>query len=302
MESRFSEEALWASGLAARLKLLQANFADDDPATRQGFIVQEIEQALQGFVPEKRKRLLKQLEPHFPAFQAATSPASSAAAPEQAPETAGMLLDRFLGVLPELSAEERGKLLEGMRRGGLVPESGNGFALTPDLKKRLGLDNAKQFSQERAAKSLAMLFDLVLALDQFAWALWKQVAPKSLLRKEAEISKLAGSYLTGTAEVSVAQVSQALERTRKLIAGLLGAIGRVGATQARERAKILGPEAIEAVARVEKKWNESIEFACWRKYLQLHKEYGSEAAVERSYQEALAKETEVLWRGGRSIG
>jgi len=46
MESQFGEESLWASALAARLRVLQANFADDDAAARRDFITQEIERAL----------------------------------------------------------------------------------------------------------------------------------------------------------------------------------------------------------------------------------------------------------------
>jgi hypothetical protein len=92
-------------------------------------------------------------------------------------------------------------------------------------------------------------------------------------------------------------LQQSLERTRKLIAGLLGAIGRAGAAYARDRARLFDPGAIEADARAEKKWNESLEFACWRKYVQLQKEYGSEATVEKSIQEAMAKAAENLILG-----
>ena len=55
MDSYLTEEAMWASGLASRLKLLQANFADDAPATRQNYITEEIDRALKGVVPARRK-------------------------------------------------------------------------------------------------------------------------------------------------------------------------------------------------------------------------------------------------------
>jgi hypothetical protein len=112
---------------------------------------------------------------------------------------------------------------------------------------------------------------------------------------------LSGEYLAGSNEVSTAQLLQTLERTRKLVAGLLGAVGRAGAAYARDRARIFDPTAIEADARAEKKWNESVEFSCWRKYVQLCKEYGAEAAIEKSIQEAMAKATENLIMG-RPVG
>lgn len=303
MESHLSEESLWASALAARLRILQANFADDDPATRQDFIGQEIERALKGSVPERRKALLEALAQLFPAWETAApmvnhQPATGAAVPES-PEA---LLDNLLASLPSLPAAQREEFTERLKRAGVVLEQASaGFEASPELLKRLGLDGSRAISGDRAAKSLAMLVDMVLTLDQLVWTLWKQIAPKSMVRKEGDLMKLSAEYLAGSNEVSTAQLLQTLERTRKMVAGLLGAVGRAGAAYARERARIFDPNAIEADARAEKKWNESVEFACWRKYVQLCKEYGAETAIEKSIQEAMAKATENLIMG-RPVG
>jgi hypothetical protein len=303
-ESHLSETALWANGLAARLKVLQANLADDDAATREGFIVDEINRALKGCVPEKRKLLLDALAEQFPSWQSTSAPVAlpAVAAPNPAPsepETPETLLKGLIESLPGLSAGQREEFARQLKQAGLELAGGNGtaFEIPPDLQKRLGLNGAKPASAERAAKSLAMLFDMVVTLDQLVWTLWKQIAGKSMVRKEADFGKLSADYLSGGAEVSSAQLQQSLERTRKLIAGLLGAIGRAGAAYARDRARLFDPGAIEADARAEKKWNESLEFACWRKYVQLQKEYGSEATVEKSIQEAMAKAAENLILG-----
>jgi hypothetical protein len=92
-------------------------------------------------------------------------------------------------------------------------------------------------------------------------------------------------------------MSQTLEKTRRLVAGLLGAVGRAGPAYARERARLFDPEEIKAHARPNKKWNESLEFACWNTYEQLCKEYGAEAVIEKGIQEALAKGAENLLLG-----
>jgi hypothetical protein len=301
-ESHLSETALWANGLAARLKVLQANLADDDAATREGFIVDEINRALKGCVPEKRKLLLDALAEQFPSWQSSSPVAPPAAAtpvPSE-PETPETLLKRLIESVPGLSAGQREEFTRQLKQAGLELAGGGGgtaFEIPPDLQKRLGLTAAKAANAERAAKSLAMLFDMVVTLDQLVWTLWKQIAGKSMVRKEADFGKLSADYLSGGTEVSSAQLQQSLERTRKLIAGLLGAIGRAGAAYARDRARLFDPGAIEADARAEKKWNESLEFACWRKYVQLQKEYGSEATVEKSIQEAMAKAAENLILG-----
>jgi hypothetical protein len=303
MESHLSEESLWASALAARLRVLQVNFADDEPATRQEFINQEIERALKGSVPEKRKALLQALAQRFPSFEAA--PAAQNHEPTGArtePETAEALLDKLLNALAGLPADQRAALTERLKGAGLAPEGDGGqFEVSPELLKRLGLEPNRALSPARAAKSLGMLLEMVLTLDQLVWTLWKQVAPKSMVRKEGDLVKLMGEYLAGSNEVSTAQLLQTLERSRKLVAGLLGAVGRAGASYARDRARIFDPNAIEADARAEKKWNESVEFACWRKYVQLNKEYGAEAAIEKSIQEAMAKAAENLIMG-RPVG
>jgi hypothetical protein len=304
-ESHLSEAAVWANALAARLKVLQASFADDDPATRRGFIVDEINRALKGCVPEKRKALLDALGEQFPSWQSAAPsapPAPAAEAPAPEPETPEVLLKRLIESLPALSGAQREEFARQLKQAGLeLPGGGGGgggaFEITPDMQKRLGPNGTKPVSVERAAKSLAMQFDMVVTLDQLVWTLWKQIAGKSMVRKEADFAKLFPDYLSGSTEVSSAQLQQSLERTRKLIAGLLGAIGRAGAAYARDRARLFDPAAIEADARAEKKWNESLEFACWRKYVQLQKEYGSEATVEKSIQEAMAKAAENLILG-----
>jgi len=77
MEGYLAEEALWASGLAARLKLIQANFADDPPSVRQGYLTEEIERALKQVSPTRRKLYLDSLAERFPAWEGNRSTAQS---------------------------------------------------------------------------------------------------------------------------------------------------------------------------------------------------------------------------------
>ena len=77
MESYLSEEGLWASGVAARLRLILANFADDPPAERHSYITEEIERALKPVSPSRRKLFLDCLAERFPAWEGARSSAQS---------------------------------------------------------------------------------------------------------------------------------------------------------------------------------------------------------------------------------
>jgi hypothetical protein len=299
MESYLSEEALWASGVAARLKLIQSNFADDPSSVRQGYITEEIERALKPVSPTRRKAFLDCLAERFPAWEGVRSTAESDLKVGSAPLQPEELVAKLMELAPTLSPETRAAFAAQLQTAGLsIKESADAFLeLPPELHKKLGLPAGKRLQLERAVKLLAITADLAVVLDQLAWALWKQVAPKSAIRKESELSRLAGSYLVGDAEVSTAQLTQPVEKTRRLIAGLLGAIGRAGSSYAKKYVTRLSPEVIEDWAKMEKKWNESLESACWRKFVQQAREHASEPAIEHEIQEAVAKAAENLILG-----
>lgn len=299
MESYLSEEALWASGLAARLRLIQANFADDPASVRQRYLTEEIERALKAVSPTRRKLHLDTLAERFPAWEGVRSTANSDVKAGSAPLRPEELVANLVQLAPTLSPEARAAFASQLQTAGLsVKESANEFLeLPPELQKKLGLPAGKPLQLERAVKLLAITTDLALVLEQLAWALWKQLAPKSAIRKETELSRLAGSYLAGDAEVSTAQLSQPVEKTRRLIAGLLGAVGRAGSSYARKYVTRLSPEVIEDWAKMEKKWNETLEMACWRKFVQQAREHASEPAIEHEIQEAICKSAENLILG-----
>lgn len=299
MEAHLSEESLWASGLAARLRLIQANFADDPASVRQGYLVEEIERALKPVSPTRRKLYLDSLSERFPAWEGARSAPQSDLKTGSALLTPEEMVAGLIELAPTLSPEARASFASQLQAVGLsVKESANAFLeLPPELQKKLGLPPGKPLQLERAVKFLVITMELALALDQLAWALWKQLAPKSTIRKEAELNKMVGSYLAGDAEVSTAMITQPVEKTRRLIAGLLGAVGRAGSAYAKKHVARLSPEVIEDWAKMEKKWNETIETACWRKFVQQAKEHASEPAIEHEIQEALARAAENLILG-----
>ena len=301
MESHLTEESLWATGLAARLRLIQANFADDPPATRQSYISDEIERALKDVVPSKRPLYLGALSERFPAWQTVGSTAPEPGAPPSPglPETPEALLGRLLETVPTLSPEVREDFVKRLRVAGLVsgPAAEFPIEIPPEYQKKLGLPPGKALNPERAIKLLAAMSDLTLAMDQLVWALWKQIAPQSNVRKEGELGKLTGPYLVGDTEVSTQQLVQIIERTRKMIASLLGAIGRGSSNYARKHVAQFAPEVIEDLARIEKKAWEGLESVSWKKYVQLAKEYATEPVIDNEIQKVIAKAAENLMMG-----
>src|ERR1051325_3854167 len=238
MDSHLSEEAQWASGLASRLRLIQANFADDPASVRRGYIVEEIERAIQPVSPTRRKAYLDSLTERFPSWDGTRSAAASDvkdAAAGAVPLTAEELVARLGGVAPGLSPEARKAFATQLQGVGLsIKESADAFLeLPPELAKKLGVPAGEPLQMERAVKLLAITAEVALKMDQLAWALWKQLARQSVVKKDAELNRLAGPYLAGDTEISATQVSQPIEQMRKLIAALLGAVGRARSLHAK---------------------------------------------------------------------
>jgi hypothetical protein len=302
--SHLSEEALWASGLAARLRLLQANLADDSPVTRQQCLRDLIQQHVTELTPSKRRAHLDALRDRFPAWQAAQA-APPATAEAAAPETPESALNRLLEMAGGLSPDARAAMSRRLHAAGFAISQGGGGLpdLSPEMQKKFGLAAGQQLNSERALKLLTGLTEMVLALDQLVWTLWKQLNPKSNFRKEGDFAKSLGPFLSGDPEVPTALVAQPLDRTRKLIAALLGAVGRGGANFAAKHVARFGPDAIEDLAKLERTFMQSVEVTAWKKYRELFKEYCAEAAVENDVQQAIAKVAEGLLQGpGRGGG
>ena len=302
MDSHLSEEAQWASGLASRLRLIQANFADDPATVRQGYITEEIERAIKPISPTRRKAYLDSLAERFPSWDGTRSTAGSDVkdvAVAAAPLTAEELVARLVELAPTLSPEARTAFATQLQVVGLsIKEAANVFlALPADLQKKLGVPAGKPLQLERAVKVLAITAEVTLKMDQLAWALWKQVARQSVVKKEGELPKLAGPYLAGDPEISAAQVAQPVEQTRKLIAALLGAVGRAGSLYANDYARNMAPDALEDWAKMEKKTFESVEAACWRKFKQQAAEHATQQAIEKRIQDAIVKAAENLMLG-----
>ncbi len=210
------------------------------------------------------------------------------------------MIERFLEALPGASSRQRDDFTKRLQEAGLVPEqTDTTIPVAPEILKRLGLPDSTAFTSARVATAFALMLDMALALDQFVWKIWKEVAPKSLVRQEADLARLSGQFLGGSADVSAAQIRQTVEKTRKLLASYLGATRPAAAAFARERSRLLDPNAIEALARPESGMMKSLESVCWRKYKdQLYREYGGEQMMERGIQDALVKQVETLYRGG----
>ena len=302
MKTLPAEETAWAGRLAARLRVLQADAAADAPSMRLDFLKEEIERALHDIAPARRGSHLDALAEQFPDFAPPRGGESEVALLSLPPEV--MVAD-LIDSAPTLPAETLAawgmRLAEaGFGNATAAPAGGGGggFDLPVETRARLGLAAQQETDPERAARLCGLLIDLTIALDQLAWSVWKQVAPQSIIRRDAgpdgDFRRLAGRYLAGDPEVVATQVGQTLDRTRHLIAGLLAAIGPAGSTFARDYVARFSPEAV-ANAASGGSFLSSAEQRNWRKYTEMFGQV-SGAAIERELLNAIAQyaETAIL--------
>lgn len=278
--------------MAARIRLIHAGFVDEPVTQRQAFVADEVERAVENVAPSQKSEYLGALADQFPSWQSAI--ALEAAAP--APVSPADLVTQLLAKFGELSPADRSRLALELQPEITAAAKSDHHG---ELWKKFGVALDKSPSGERTWKLLGSLVEFFTTLDQLAWALWRSLGVKSAFWKEAELAKMAGPYLAGDHEVSSEQVRQAVERTRRLIAAILGASGRAASELANQQAARLSPEAIEVVARSKKGALESLDAACWREYKQRHVSEATAPHVEAAVLAAIGKAAEDLI-GGRT--
>ena len=300
------EASSWAQEVAARLWMLQSSFADDPPDQRKQYLIEEIKSSLQGVVVSKWPEYLNALAHRFPGPERIEA-ASAIAAPtptEPVEKSAEELVEELFSRATELTKEAKSELAARMESLGLTGGPGRGLSLPPELRGKLGLTPDQPLDEERLCKLLAALLEMVAALDQLTWNLWKTIAPQSVVRRDTgETSRrVFGRYLAGDREVATLQINQMLERTRQLLAGLLSAIGPAGETYARNHLETFAPEKIRAtIDGGSSSFLSNFEQKCWRRYVTLANELNG-PAVEKQIVDAIVGYTEQIVLGSKRGG
>ncbi|MBV9298886.1 MAG: hypothetical protein JO066_07905, partial [Verrucomicrobia bacterium] len=214
--------------------------------------------------------------------------------------------DELIARLPEFSNEEKAALAQKLQALGLFVSPSNSIELPLELLGKLGITPNETLDEERFIKLFTALLEMVITLDHLIWNVWRNVAPKSSVRREQGSDnprRTIGRYLSGDREVASLQITQMLEKTRQLIAGLLSAIGPAGEIFARKHLERFAPEKIRA--SVESKspgFISNIELRCWRRYVELSANLSGQAVETQivdgivSYTEELISRSEIRGR------
>jgi hypothetical protein len=291
------EARLWAEKVAGRLWMLQTSFADDPPSTRHDYLVEEIERSIKDVGESKRSEYLAALMQRFPGPERIDAPYFKPPEAQTVQRGPQEIADELIARLPEFSNEAKAVLAQKLQALGLFASPNRGIELPLELLGKLGITPKETLDEERLIKLFTALLEMVVTLDHLIWNVWKNVAPKSNLRRDQggdNPRRTIGRYLSGDREVATLQITQMLERTRQLTAALLSAIGPAGEIFARKHLEKFAPEKIRA--GVESKspgFISNVELKCWRRYVELAADLSGHA-VEMQIVDGIVAYTEEL--------
>lgn len=301
---------MWSTQLAASLRLLRADLSGEPPEVRERLLSEVIANAVQALPADQRRAGLAATAAEFPV--AASAPVLESPAPEPLPPpppvevlpTDPFVVARHLvSLVPEMNAAQVQALAGELQQSGLLPVTAKGPDNGPpeQLQKRLEkLAPGRTLDVQRSLRLLDLLLDLTSNIDQLVWQIWKNVAPNSVLHREPgrapDLRKYLAPYLTGDPEISTEQVRQTVEKSRKLIAGLLAAMGAIGQICAARVLSRLSPEIIRKAAGGESGVFESSDRKCWRKYNELFNELNG-PVIEKEVMNGVRRYAEKLVLG-----
>jgi hypothetical protein len=288
-----------------RLRLIQVDFADQPADARENYLSDEVEHALAKLLPEQRAAFLQELKERFPTWDRQVDVAANAAASTQSATDAKELQDytflvsRLVQLAPSLSEEQRKTAVARLAEAGLAERSSG-----PDwpaqalkvLKTKLQMTDRDKVDATRLLELVAEMVGFATSLDQLVWATWKQVSPKSDLKRPTPVQRSFSKFTGGDPEVNRTQIAGDVDRLRQLTAGLISAIAQAGNLFAQRHVGKFSIANIEAYADKMPGMLVGKEVKCWRQYKDLAAAMDVQT-IEIEIQNAIAEYTETLIRG-----
>ncbi|HSZ77414.1 MAG TPA: hypothetical protein VK775_08445 [Chthoniobacterales bacterium] len=291
------EARLWAERAAARLWMLQVSFADDPASTRHEYLVEEIERSIKDVAESRHSEYLSALMERFPGPERIDASYITPPEAETVQRGPQEVADELVARLPEFSNEAKAALGRKLQALGLFVAPSRGIELPLELLGKLGMTPQEALDEERLIKLFTALLEIVVTLDHLIWNVWKNVAPRSSIRREEGSDnprRTIGRYLAGDREVNNRQITQMLEKTRQLTGGLLSAIGPAGEIFARKHLERFAPEKIRAGVELKGPgFIPNVEVKCWRRYVELAADLSGHA-VETQIVDGIVAYTEEL--------
>jgi hypothetical protein len=290
------------AALAARLRLVQIDFADQGDEVRRGYLVEELRRALSSVVPSDRKAFLDDLQARFPTWDG--TPDASQGPPGPRPPTDSQLKDpaflvsQLLAIRPSLSEQQRRTVTEQLQQAGFLGTNSAGLppGAAAELAAKLQLAPRDELDSQRVMELMTQMVDIFCSLDRVIWRTWQTaIAPQSSVRCPGVLQQVMARFVTGSPMVSRQQMIDDTNMLRQLVAALVAAIAQTGqfavdnfrALSPEEVRTLVGPVMLNAEARF------------WRKYVELY-ESNDVGAIDNAMRKSIADFAEKLIRGRRA--
>lgn len=303
MEPR-TERAKKVAAVAARLRIVQAELADEPADQRQEHLGDEVQRALGGMSPDEQKAFLGELMSHFPTFDEGSAKADAAAADSTRPLLAALegqlrdpkaLCDRLIEAMGPLPDAQKQAIRDKLAAAGLVETrtvAGPAPAAAPSgggevseagsraLRLKLKLGDKDPVDTGRVYELSAVLSDCVMRLDRVVWQAWSSMAPHSNVKRREMIERVAGQMAMGRPEVQAAQVSAEVERLQKLSLAIIASVSKSGSIYAQRWNERFSVDAVKRAAQPRKKLAESFDTTCWKVYSELAQNMDTNAIAQ----------------------
>ncbi|XAL98987.1 hypothetical protein OT109_15550 [Phycisphaeraceae bacterium D3-23] len=291
-----------AEAIANRVRLIQVDFADEPADKRHAFLADEIERALSDQTPSRRRALLDELIERFPTWNAqmlAKQGEPTDHEDELASSGVHALLDRLIELAPEMSSDDRLTVYVRLEEAGLIAKQHQaGWSLNAEeaALQKLGFSKDGPLDADRVLQLLVEQTQFMSQIARIVRATWQELSPRSAILPSAELTPMIEQFITGDADISRSQVGDEMERTRRLTAAMIAAIGRLGQVLSEKLTRELGAAVLEQAARQDKRWHEGVEVAAWRVYKE-RAELLDETELDREIRRLLVEYTESVARG-----
>jgi len=298
------EDANRVASLAHRLRLIQADRADADPAARRQRLSDEIARALEAVEPRDRQAFLAALMERFPTWdpmedvpaEAEHHPSPSRSeVDEHELRDPDFLVSRLVALLPGLGESRKNGIARDLRQAGLNLSEPAGWPVKLEEQfRRQVLEGCRgPISPARVLESLRVLLDFVCTLDPIVWHTWQAVASKAetkpaFRQPSGSVRTTFTRFLQEDDTLAATQPREDLERLRRVVAALVCAIARGSQHFASRYWSELAPGAIERLVETETTFVWLKERACWRKYCQVARHL-DEAGMEDEVVRAIAE-------------
>lgn len=323
--AKIENKHTWGVKTAVRLRAVYASFPDLSPEDRGGYLMDEIEFALEdaASIPgESRASLLETLEDYFPVFSDETVSAPPAPAVERGSEplSTADLVDQLCARASELTQAQMQKLAS------LVADLGNhnlGASVPKPVTDKLAFpatapeveDFSKSVAQlwqelgapagsdatlrlNRLLKMLGILSGGFRDIYRFVWPYWSEMAPREIKAQVAAaypsgLESAILSFVTG-GEVGGGEFHAEVEKTKRILLSILFGVRKGADEYGRLYERKFSPEAITDTVALEESASDvsrirELGRKCWDKYTQVTKHQTADAIhdeIVRSIAEA----------------